>query len=253
MTGHIALLGGGEHQHGCERIDRRLLAESGVGRPTVVVLVAATVRRHVGAKIAEASTYWRRLGATTRFAFATERSGTDDALTALRDPDLVVLTGGRPWLLHRRLTAPIVRRLHQLHIDGVPLAGSSAGAMALASVRLHVEPGRVPSLLPGLGLVAGAAAPHYGRHRTPGIVELVARRHPRLTILGLPDRTALVGSDGHFDVMGAGECTVVRGDSTRRYPPGATVVLPGPRGHAGAAAPDDRRPTGALVGVASAR
>lgn len=227
MSGLVAVLGGQEHQPGCEPIDRCLLADGGMTRPTVAVLLAATVPARVGAKMAEACGYWSGLGATVRFGYTGGADETEQALQALSDPDLVILTGGRPWLLHHRITPPIVDRLRRLHDGGVPIAGSSAGAMALSTARLHLQPGQVPRVRPGLGFAPGAVAPHYGRHGTGHACRILTRRHPELTILGLRDRTALVGrGGGAWDVMGAGDCTIVRGGVRQRHPSGATLRLP---------------------------
>lgn len=230
MSGLVAILGGQEHLPGVEPIDRRLLAESGMRRPTVAVLLAATVPNRIRAKIAESLAYWPRLGARVRFAYTGGSDETGQALEALADPDLVVLTGGRPWLLQRRLTAPVVERLLCLSDDGVPLSGSSAGAMALGRWRVDIRPDRVPRLRAGLGLVPGAAAPHYGRHGLHHASRVLAHRHPDVPFLGLQDRTALVGRAGSYEVVGAGSATVLRGGTRRRYPGGAAVTLgSGPR------------------------
>jgi putative intracellular protease/amidase len=237
MSGLVAILGGQEHRPGVESIDRRLLAEAGMTHPTVTVLLAATVPARIQAKIAEAVAYWPRLGARVRFAYTGGGDGTEQALAALTDPDLVVLTGGRPWLIQRRLTPPVVDRLRRLSADGVPLSGSSAGAMALAEWRLHLQPGRAPRLRPGMGLIPGMAAPHYGRHATHHASRVIAYRHPGLPILGLQDRTALVGRHGDFQVMGVGGCTVLRGARGRYHPRGVHVTLRGGWVAAGPGAP----------------
>jgi hypothetical protein len=148
VTGLVAALGGHEHQPGCEPIDRRLLAESGLRRPTVAVLLAATVPRRVEAKIAEATTYWHRLGARVRIGFTHAARHVEDRST--------------PW----------ADRTSSSQIAGV-----------------------------------------------------VARFCPDLTVLGLPDRTALIGRDGTYEVVGVGTCTVVRGGHRRQHPPGAAVDL----------------------------
>jgi len=225
MSGLVAILGGQEHLPGVEPVDRRLLAESGMRRPTVAVLLAATVPARIRAKIAESLAYWPRLGARVRFAYTGVPGETEQALDVLTDPDLVVLTGGRPWLIQRRLTAPIVERLLCLSDDGVPLSGSSAGAMALGTWRVDLRPNHVPRMRAGLGLVPGAAAPHYGRHGLHHASRVFAHRHPYVPFLGLQDRTALVGRDGSYEVMGAGSATILHGDTRRHYPAGGQVTL----------------------------
>lgn len=225
MSGLVAMLGGQEHHAGCEAVDRRLLAESGVRRPTVAVLLAATVPNRIGAKIAESLAYWPRLGARVRFAYTGGPDETGQALRVLADPDLVVLTGGRPWRIQRRLTPPVVERLLCLSDDGVPLSGSSAGAMALGRWRVDLRPDRTPRLRAGLGLVAGAAAPHYGRHGLQHASWVFSCRYPHVPFLGLQDRTALVGRDGGYEVVGVGACTVLRAGVRHRYGSGALVRL----------------------------
>lgn len=225
MSGLVAILGGQEHQPGCEPVDRRLLAESGLSHPTVAVLLAATVAARIQVKIAESMAYWPRLGARVRFAYTGGPDETERALDALADTDLVVLTGGRPWLIQRRLTPAIVERLLCLSDDGVPLSGSSAGAMALGTWRVDLRPGRVPRLRAGLGLVPGAAAPHYGRHGLHHASRVFAHRHPDVPFVGLADRTALIGRAGNYEVVGAGLATILRGATERRYPSGALVTL----------------------------
>lgn len=225
MSGLLAILGGQEHLPGCEPIDRMLLDESGVTRPTVTVLLAASVPERIRAKVAEADAYWPRLGARVRFAFTGGPDGTAEALDALSDPDLVVLTGGRPWLIQRRLTAPVIERLRQLSDDGVPLSGSSAGAMAMGLWRMDLHPARTPRVRMGMGLVHGLAAPHYGRHFLHHACRVVAHRHPHVPVLGLPDRTALVGRAGRFEVMGVGGATILHHGRRMHHRRGAVVDL----------------------------
>jgi hypothetical protein len=227
VSGLIAVLGGQEHHPGCEPIDRRLLAECGLSNPTVTVLLAATVPNRIGAKVLETTRYWPGLGARVRISCLGGVHDTEQTLEALRDTDLVVLAGGRPWLMRARLTNLIIERLWQLSDEGVPLSGSSAGAMALCAWRLHLQPRRSPRVERGLGFVPGFAAPHYGRHGTQHAWRLIAYHHPHMDVLGLRDRTALIGRDGHYQIMGAGSCTILRGGTSRRYPSGARVRLCG--------------------------
>lgn len=206
MSGPLALLGGGEHTDGCEPIDRRLLREAGLGHPEVAVLLAASPDRRRPWKVAEAQRYWARLGARVRFAFAGEDGAAERAAALVDDADLVVLTGGRPWLLRARLGgAGLGARLVVASRTGVPIAGSSAGAMALAAWCWSLRPHAPLTLRPGLGLVpATVVVPHLGRHGVDRWAAVTARRHPELRVVGIADRTALIGRDGAWDIVGAG-------------------------------------------------
>lgn len=228
MRGLLALIGGQEHQRGCEPIDRRLLREAGVSRPEVAVLLAATTPRRRAFKIAEATAYWRRLGARARIAFTGRSDDAEHALELLQQPDLVVMTGGRPWLLQARLSAALLReRLRALWRSGVPISGSSAGAMALAEWRWSFQPLAPLAVVPGLSFVRGAlVAPHYGRHGTDRWAEVTRRRHPHLLVVGLQDRSALIGRDGDWQALGAGSVMLLRGGLRQRHRLGAPVSLP---------------------------
>lgn len=226
MSGLLALIGGAEHTAGCEPIDRRLLDGRG-GRPAVTVLLAATAPRRRAHKIAEAEHYWSRFGARLRFGFT---GGPDDlrrTMGALDDPDLVVFTGGHPWLLHARMEGSgVLDRVLELWRAGVALSGSSSGAIALCEWRQQLQPPRPFRLVPAFGLIRGyAAAPHFDRRSIQRWATLAVRRHPHLRVLGLADRTALVGGDGAFEVVGAGSFALLADGRLRRYGQGAEVRL----------------------------
>ena len=227
MTGLLALLGGQEHTEGCQPIDRRLLAEARGDKPSVTVVLAATTPRRRAFKINEALTYWSALGVGVRFAMAGGPDETRRALDALAEPDLVVLTGGHPWLLHARLDgSPVRDRILQLWRQGVSVSGSSAGAIALCEWRQYLRPPRPLRLVRAFGVVPGtAAAPHYDRYGLARWVAQVSRRHPRLQILGLTDRTALIGRDGTFAVCGQRPITMVQGRSVQVFAPGSAVEV----------------------------
>lgn len=227
MTGTLALLGGQEHTAGCEVIDRRLLEEARTDRPVVTVVLAASTPRRRAFKINEALTYWHALGVDVRFAMHGGDNEIERALAALENPDLVVMTGGHPWLLHARLMGTAVQqRIVELWERGVPISGSSAGAIALCEWRQYLQPPHPLRLARSFGLVPGAAAaPHYDRYGLRHWVSQVSRRHPALQVLGLSDRTALIGGDGNFRVYGRGVVTVVRDRHAATFGAGDDVEL----------------------------
>jgi cyanophycinase-like exopeptidase len=227
VSGTLALLGGQEHTAGCEAIDRRLLDETGRAKPTVTVLLAATAPRRRAFKTYEALEYWRALGISPRIAMAGGPNETERTLAALDDTDLVVLTGGHPWLLHARLEGSrVLGRLLELLSLGVPLSGSSAGAIAMCEWRQQLQPPNPFRLVRAFGLVRGtAAAPHFNRYGLHRWVQRVSLRNPALHILGLDDRTALIGRDDNFTVVGDGGVTLAHDGVMRRFPTGAALQL----------------------------
>jgi cyanophycinase-like exopeptidase len=92
--------------------------------------------------------------------------------------------------------------------------------------RQHLQPPRPFQLVRGFGLLPGcAAAPHYDRYGLNRWVGQVSRRYPRLRILGLTDRTALIGRDGDFTVVGQGSVTLVEGRRLTQVPRQASIEL----------------------------
>lgn len=227
MTALLALNGGQEHTPGCEAIDRRLLEDTGSRVPQVTVVLAATSARRRAFKIAEARGYWGSMGIPVRFAMCGGPDEVEQSLDALADPDLVVMTGGHPWLLHARLEGSrVLVRIRELAAEGVPLSGSSAGAIAMCEWRQHFRPPNPLRLVRAFGLVPGtAAAPHFSLYGLERIVTAISRRYPHLEILGLDDRTAVVGRGNEFGVYGTGGVTLVHGGRVRRFPNGASLQL----------------------------
>ncbi|MTV24802.1 hypothetical protein FTX61_05130 [Nitriliruptoraceae bacterium ZYF776] len=217
----LALLGGQEHTPGCEPIDRRLLELTGVARPVVGIVPLASSFRTRARTVGRAVGWWRLLGVEVTVAAATEadRQATHDAIARA---DLLVLTGGVPDRLHARLAGSSVwAHLVARWRAGVPLSGSSSGAMIAAGHRQQVRPPF--RVVAGFGLAPDlAVAPH---HDTPGarrLADLRVRTHPHLTIVGIDDRTALVHT-GRYEVLGAGAVTVRRGRWQRVHRHGEVV------------------------------
>lgn len=206
MTGIVALVGGSEHTAGCEVADRLLLRVSGVRRPQVAVILAASPHRRQSFKRIEAERWWAALGARARCAFAGEEDPMERAVELLADADVIVVTGGRPWLLRRRLhETALGALLRDRWREGVPITGSSAGAMALAGAAWSLRPSAPLAPTPGLGLVRDTlVAPHAGRHGIDTWAALTQVAHPELQVVGIPDRTALiVQPNGDRNVVGS--------------------------------------------------
>lgn len=249
--GPIALLGGLEHREGTEPIERTLLDLTGVAAPRVAVLPVASSGRQVGMVAALARTYWSGLGADVRVALP-DGNGSGPALDAVAGADVVVLTGGVPNRLVAALGAsPVWEAALQRWHDGAALVGSSAGAMSLFRWRLRLYPPHPLALVPGLGPLDGwVVAPHFSRFRAERYAAAVARRFGGLGVLGIDERTGLVGRGDRFTVVGDGTVTLVNGGLVTAHTAGTALRLrlqtpatPTPATPAPAAeAPADRRP-----------
>lgn len=228
MSGLLALIGGREHHPGCEDIDQAVLVAARTSSPRVVIVPMASSLRTRARTVGRAVGWWDHLGATTIVA----SPDPETARRQLDSADVIVLTGGVPDRLERRLSDTSVGE----HVvarwrAGASLVGSSSGAMVLAAWRQTVRPPF--AVRTGLGLLPDTAvAPHHDLAIPRLVATTRARTHPHLTIVGIDDMTALVGRDGTFHVRGAGGVTVHRGTWQRRYRQGARVDLVVDRGSA---------------------
>lgn len=214
--GPIALLGGGEHRHGCESIDRWLLERTGRPDPSVVILPAASTPATLPHTSALARTWWSALGARVSVLHPGDL-GAPATRETLARADCIVLTGGVPRRLVAALGAgPAWDLVLARWRMGAALVGSSAGAMALFTWRLGLTAPRPLRPVPGLGPLAGhVAVPHFdrliGRPRLGWWATRVQRRFDGLGVLGIDERTAVIVDGGAAHVRGQGSGAVIAG------------------------------------------
>jgi peptidase E len=221
VTGLLALLGGGEHTVGCEAVDAHLLTQVDSPRPVVTIVPLAAGPRARARTVSLAVTWWKQLGATVVVA----PRAINGALQAVDEADIVVLPGGMPDRLHGRLVGtPLWHRIVDRWRQGTHVSGSSSGAMVLGRWRQSVLPPF--ALQTGFDLVPSVAvAPHYDQPVPRAFAAWRARTHPRLTIVGIDERTALVGREGSFRVFGVGGVTVRRHLALQTWQAGEGLVL----------------------------
>lgn len=196
--GPIALLGGGEHLPPCEAGDRRLLDLTGASAPAVAVIPAASSHRQFARTSALARDHWQRLGTSVQIVdLGMPCSEAADLIAAA---DLIVLPGGHPDRLMRRLASSALRGLiFDRWSRGAGVAGSSAGAMCLFRHRLRLYPPNPLGLRPGLGILTGfVVAPHFDRFRARRWAHRACLFLPGRQVLGIDENTSLVG---HLDAL----------------------------------------------------
>lgn len=226
--GPVVLLGGWEHTPGCESIDEFVMETLGTASPRVAIMPVASTPRMLPVAISRADEYWKRLGGTVSVSLPTN----DDprpALDALNGAEIVVLTGGladriRPTLLQSGLWD----RVLDLWRQGSAVVGSSRGLMELFEKRWTLRLPNPFQLTDGLGLLGGyVAVPHFDKYALKrwGPAKGQALDKQGLGLLGLDERTALIGGSGGFSVAGAGSVTVVEESFQRVFSAGATVDL----------------------------
>lgn len=148
-----------------------------------------------------------------------------DFVAALAGADLIYLSGGDPRHLTESLRESAAwATIRTAHAAGAILAGSSAGAMALAE--LVISP-RVaaPSWQPALGLLPGIGVlPHFDRFGGARTGPLIATAPPNLTVLGIDEDTVILTADGVSRVLGARTVSILRGTEATVF--GVGEILP---------------------------
>ncbi|MFM7718279.1 MAG: Type 1 glutamine amidotransferase-like domain-containing protein [Actinomycetota bacterium] len=232
MSGPLALVGGDELGPGNEPQDRVLVeAALAHGGPAYVLATAAAPYRPDLA-VANAVAWFGGLGLPVEELPVRSREDARAAGTAARasSGSFFYLVGGDPRLVLKALRdTPVWEAIVGAWRRGAALAGSSAGAMAMAgSVLLPGERGRAAT--PGLGLVPGIAViPHLDTFGASWSEQGFAGLPDGALLVGIAERTAATWRDGGWTVLGAGAVTLLGGDGrARRHEAGGPVELPEP-------------------------
>jgi len=233
VGGLLALVGGGEFMPGNEDCDRSLLEAAPPG-PRLMLPTAAARQRPERA-VDTARRWFGGVGAEV------------DALPVLRrrdagDPDLaeraaaaglVYVCGGDPGLLLDVLEGSAVwDAIRSAWGGGASLAGSSAGAMALARTMLiraswPDRSRRRPRAALGLAPV-DAVLPHFDGFGARWIDSAFEAMEGDPLLLGLDERTAVLWDRGGWRVAGPGRVTLIRRGGREAFASGQAVPLDNP-------------------------
>jgi cyanophycinase len=224
----LALVGGDEFNPGNEEQDRILAASARPG-PAFVVPTAAA-RQGPEEAVAHATTWFKQFGLELQQLPVLKRADANSKEVAAlaRTGGFFYLVGGDPGLVAQVLhSSRVWNAIFEAWLEGSSLAGSSAGAMALASQSLirATWPNRFNRRpTEALGLVPETAVlPHYETfgHKW---VESAERELPRTTLLGIDERSAAVWAAGEWRAAGPGSVTVIKGSKTTRFPSGSKIT-----------------------------
>jgi cyanophycinase len=232
VPGPLALVGSGEYLPELAEVEAGLLA----GRPPRYVQLA-TAAVPDGPTVVQR---WHDLGTAQA-----ERLGVEAVIVAVGDRDdaedgdlaalvagagLVYLSGGNPTYLadtlrDTRVWAAIVAAWE----GGAALAGCSAGAMAVTSWVPSLRNPRGGGTV-GLGLLPHVRViPHFDAFaaRIPDLAARFLLPHDNgVTLVGVDERTALVGGPEEWTVQGHRSAWVLTRDGREEYPVGATLSTP---------------------------
>lgn len=207
MTGQICVQGGNEFTEACRVMDAAWVRRVGPGPALVLPLACAT-----GTEYRVAGTnghdYLRSLGLPDVAVAPEPGVQLDRVVHAIVTARTVVIPGGSPARIHRRVVGTALGAALRAHIaGGGALVGASAGAMVLAS--WMILPGQDDDVHPGLGLVPDVLVlPHFrmdvNGDGSVGAVTRVRRGLPDdVDVLGLPECSGVL-YDGRDHPMGLG-------------------------------------------------
>ncbi|MGB8652464.1 MAG: Type 1 glutamine amidotransferase-like domain-containing protein [Mycobacteriales bacterium] len=230
MSGPVALVGSGEYLTVMTETEGLLLQ----GRPPRYVQLPTAAAPEGDESLARWVALGRqqaaRLGVEAVPLVVRDRDDADneDLASLVDGAGLVYLSGGNPPYLAATLRGTRVwEAIRRAWEGGAALAGCSAGAMALTSWVPDIrQPLAEPQ--PGLGVVGHLQViPHFDRfvEWMPDLVGHYLGRLPDgVTLLGVDEDTALVGTDGTWTVHGRQSVWVLTHEGRTRY--GAGDVVP---------------------------
>lgn len=220
----VGLIGGDEFRHQATAVDRRLLQLARKSPPSVAILPTAAVPENAPLAAANGVTHFQRLGVTAYEVMIVDKATASDQalIDNLQRADIVYLTGGNPaYLLQCLHGSQAWSYLVEASRKGVVIAGSSAGAMVLAT-RLRYR----GEVLDSLGLVPNVTViPHFEKWSPESIQELQTSVEGGHTLLGIDGATGCILTRGKWEVVGPGRVTIITAERVQSLSERATFEL----------------------------
>jgi cyanophycinase len=211
MSGTLALVGGAEWTDGCD-FDAELLAASGAAE--VLVVPTAAAYENPAHLVERARTWFASLGASVSVLEAYRRADALDESMVVRaaSASFIYLSGGSPMHLRSVLKdTPLWEAIVAAHHAGAVLAGSAEGATVLCS---HMVDSRGGAFTVGLDLLTEVTViPHYDQWSEDKWHRTVRLAPPGMTVLGIPERTAVIATGGHWRSVGSDPVATYRDGS----------------------------------------
>lgn len=223
--GAIVAIGGAEDKTRERRVLGRLVQLAGGAAASIALIPVAST---IPAQVCDNYTrVFRELGAGEVHVFDVRRreEAFDPGLNhRLHQCSLVFFTGGDQLRLVVTLGGtPMVQTIRRMNADGVPVAGTSAGAAAvcqhmIARGRSGQVAGRhMVNLAPGLGLSNRIVVDqHFSQRHRMGRLFSAVSMNPFLIGVGIDEDTAAaLDADNRLTVWGKGSVTVIDGSDIR--------------------------------------
>jgi len=216
--GFIIPIGGGEDRVKEMQIHRKFIQLAGGADAYIVVIPTASMLETTGQ---DYNRIFLGLGAgKVEFMPIARRADCDNPEFArmLDDATGIFITGGNQLRLSAILGGtPLVEKIMRRNVEGIPVAGTSAGASIMSE---HMVAGGQGSespaegsvtLAPGIGLTnAVIIDQHFTERNRLGRLLTAASFNPALIGLGIDEDTAaFIGPDNVLEVIGSGTVTLV--------------------------------------------
>ncbi len=234
----LALIGGEEFATGFENVHAALLTNLANGQSRGVFL--PTCATHDGL---ETVRFWCEkareklspVSASVETPLVIDKQSANDPGNAalVANADWIYLGGGFPHIgMYILSSTQVLRELRKAAERGVLILGASAGAMMMCAQSFVITPdlfaGKTePEPLDCLGFIPHSLCiPHFNRAysqrwTSDGV------RPTDTTLIGIEEQTALVNTQGYWEVLGGGDVAVFeRGSDITRFKAGQRVTLP---------------------------
>jgi cyanophycinase-like exopeptidase len=233
MSGTIALVGSGEWLPVMLDLERELLNNQ---NPVYVQLSTAA-----GQESPARLEHWKNLAQNQAKSlsvesrwlpvFDQESANNPELAEKIKGAGLIYLSGGDPTYLAETLRDSLVwKAIVNEWENGTSLAGCSAGAMALTTwvPRMRIKIGKNNEDVKGLGLLPNIRViPHFDRMLgwIPDIItRYLLNTPPGVTLVGIDEKTALVGGINSWIVNGEQSVWVLTHDGREEFKPGQSLV-----------------------------
>jgi len=222
--GYILLEGGAEFGGRMRDPDLRAIElAGGFNAPIRIIPTAAAPDNNYQRAGTNGIRWFQSLGATDiESPPVIDQANANDSeiANAFRSAKLIYILGGFTHYLSQTLKDSVVwRAVLDAFQNGAVIAGSSAGAMVMCEFYYDPSSGKV---MDGLNLVRNSLVlPHhnnFGKNWAPRLLKQI----PQVTLLGIDERVGMLndGSDGVWNVYGAGEVVLYRNGNVETYKEG---------------------------------
>jgi cyanophycinase len=227
MPGYLLLAGGAEFGGRMAEPDLRAIELAGGADARISIIPTAAAPDHNHTRAGRNGARWfESLGARNVAVLPLiDRASADSPsiVAALRDSQLIYLLGGFPHYLGQTLLGSASQQALVAALEhGAVLAGSSAGAMVLCQYYYNPE---ASQLAEGLAMLPNTCVlPHHNTFGKGWAARLAALL-PQSVLLGIDERTAMLGDGGEWRVYGQGAVTLYQQGQPTVYASGTDFTL----------------------------